>query len=85
VLGHVVIKAKSNEIKPIPALLELLELEGAIVTCDAMGTQKAIAAKIIEKKSRLLLSAQGQSKCVASTGYRARNVAPCLLMHKIIL
>jgi predicted transposase YbfD/YdcC len=45
-LGQVACAAKSNEITAIPQLLELLELAGAIVTIDAMGCQKEIAAKI---------------------------------------
>src|SRR5436190_15291934 len=46
-LGQVAVDAKSNEITAIPALLELLDIEGALVTIDAMGCQKAIAEKII--------------------------------------
>src|SRR5271154_6598354 len=46
-LGQVAVDAKSNEITAIPELLKLLELEGALVTIDAMGCQKAIAAQII--------------------------------------
>ncbi|HEY1872188.1 MAG TPA: ISAs1 family transposase [Chitinophagaceae bacterium] len=46
VLGQVKTDEKSNEITAIPALLELLLLEGAIVTIDAMGCQKDIAEKI---------------------------------------
>src|SRR4051812_27588390 len=46
-LGQVGADAKSNEITAIPALLELLELNGALVTIDAMGCQKAIAQKIV--------------------------------------
>ena len=46
-LGQVATEAKSNEITAIPELLELLDLEGAVVTIDAMGCQKDIAAKIL--------------------------------------
>lgn len=48
-LGQVAVDAKSNEITAIPALLDLLDLHGALVTIDAMGCQKAIAQKIIER------------------------------------
>jgi predicted transposase YbfD/YdcC len=48
VLGQVAVGAKSNEITAIPTLLELLDLSGAMVTIDAMGCQKEIAAKIRE-------------------------------------
>ena len=47
-LGQVAVDAKSNEITAIPALLELLDLNGALVTIDAMGCQKAIAQKIVD-------------------------------------
>ena len=48
VLGEVAVDSKSNEITAIPKLLEILELSGAIVTIDAMGCQKEIAAQIRE-------------------------------------
>jgi predicted transposase YbfD/YdcC len=47
-LGQVAVDGKSNEITAIPALLELLDLHGALVSIDAMGCQTAIAAKVIE-------------------------------------
>jgi predicted transposase YbfD/YdcC len=46
-LGQVAVDTKSNEITAIPALLELLDLKGALVTIDAMGCQKDIAARIV--------------------------------------
>jgi predicted transposase YbfD/YdcC len=46
-LGQVAVDQKSNEITAIPKLLEMLELTGAIITIDAMGCQKEIAAKIV--------------------------------------
>src|SRR6202166_5111912 len=48
-LGQVAVDAKSNEITAIPVLLELLDLNGALVTIDAMGCQKAIAQKIVDQ------------------------------------
>jgi predicted transposase YbfD/YdcC len=48
VLGQVKVDDKSNEITAIPTLLQLLDLEGCIVTIDAMGCQKEIAAAITE-------------------------------------
>jgi predicted transposase YbfD/YdcC len=47
---------KSNEITMIPELLGSLDLEGAIVTLDAMGCQKAIADKILERKANYVLA-----------------------------
>jgi predicted transposase YbfD/YdcC len=55
-LGQVATAEKSNEITAIPELLELLELHGAIVTIDAMGCQKAIASKIIERGGHFALT-----------------------------
>ncbi len=48
-LGQVAVDEKSNEITAIPLLLELLDLHGALVTIDAMGCQKDIAQKIVDK------------------------------------
>jgi predicted transposase YbfD/YdcC len=55
-LGPVAVDEKSKEITAIPKLLELLELHGAFVTIDAMGCQKAIAAKIIERQGNYILT-----------------------------
>jgi predicted transposase YbfD/YdcC len=55
-LGQVAVDAKSNEITAIPALLDLLDLNGAIVTIDAMGCQKAIAQKIIDQGGDYILT-----------------------------
>src|SRR5436309_10357050 len=46
-LAQVAVEDKSNEITAIPRLLELLDLNGALVTIDAMGCQKEIAARIV--------------------------------------
>ncbi len=46
-LGQVAVDGKSNEITAIPQLLALLDLHGALVTIDAMGCQKEIAAQIV--------------------------------------
>ena len=59
VLGQVKVAEKSNEIVAIPKLLEMLEIEGAIVTIDAMGCQRGIAQKVIDKKADYLLALKG--------------------------
>lgn len=59
VLGQVATEEKSNEITAIPKLLKLLNLEGCVVTIDAMGTQKAIAAEIIAQKADYILALKG--------------------------
>jgi predicted transposase YbfD/YdcC len=61
-LGQEVVEEKSNEITAIPKLLEVLELTGAIVTIDAMGCQKEIAAKIREKKADYVLAVKGNQE-----------------------
>ena len=55
-LGQVATDAKSNEITAIPELLKLLDLEGAVVTIDAMGCQKEIAADIVNGKGQYMLA-----------------------------
>lgn len=55
-LGQVATDAKSNEITAIPELLKLLDLEGAVVTIDAMGCQKDIAAGIVQKGGEYVLA-----------------------------
>lgn len=55
-LGQVAVDGKSNEITAIPELLELLTVQGAVVTIDAMGCQKEIAAKIRERRCHYVLA-----------------------------
>jgi predicted transposase YbfD/YdcC len=59
VLGQVKVAEKSNEIIAIPKLLDRLAIEGAIVTIDAMGCQRDIAQKIIDKKADYVLALKG--------------------------
>src|SRR3569833_1037252 len=56
VLGQQKVDEKSNEITAIPALLSLLNIKGAVVSIDAMGTQKVIAEKIIESQGDYILA-----------------------------
>ncbi len=58
-LGQMKVEEKSNEITAIPALLELLDLSGCIITIDAMGTQTEIAGKIIEARADYVLTLKG--------------------------
>jgi predicted transposase YbfD/YdcC len=55
-LGQVAVDEKSNEIPAIPRLLELLDVHSALVTIDAMGCQKEIAAKIVERGGDYVLT-----------------------------
>jgi len=59
VLGQVKTAEKSNEITAIPALLDLLDIKGSIVTIDAMGCQKAIAKKICDKEADYVIAVKG--------------------------
>ena len=56
VLGQVKTAEKSNEITAIPRLLDILDVTGCLVTIDAMGCQKTIAAKIVDKDADYLLA-----------------------------
>lgn len=59
VVGQVRTEDKSNEIRAIPELLELLDIEGCIVSIDAGGCHRAIAEKIVDGKGDYLLAVKG--------------------------
>jgi predicted transposase YbfD/YdcC len=61
-LGQVACAEKSNEITAIPELLRLVDIKGAIITIDAMGTQKAIAAEIVDGKADYVLALKGNQE-----------------------
>jgi predicted transposase YbfD/YdcC len=61
-LGQVACEEKSNEITAIPELLRLVDIEGAIITIDAMGTQKAIAGQIVEGGGDYVLALKGNQE-----------------------
>jgi predicted transposase YbfD/YdcC len=62
VLGQRKVDEKSNEITAIPALLDTLAVAGCIVTIDAMGCQKAIAAKIVARGGDYVLALKGNQE-----------------------
>ena len=64
VLGQVKVDEKSNEITAIPELLRVLLLKGCIVTIDAMGCQKDIAANIIDQQAHYVLALKGNHATV---------------------
>ncbi|WOL41015.1 ISAs1 family transposase [Pyramidobacter sp. YE332] len=72
VLGQIKTDEKSNEITAIPELLDLFQVKDTVVTIDAMGTQKDIAAKIIEKGGDYVLAVKGKSEETA----RRHHLAP---------
>lgn len=55
-LGQIKVEDHSNEITAIPALLELIDIQGAVITIDAMGTQTEIVRLIREKKADYVLA-----------------------------
>jgi predicted transposase YbfD/YdcC len=61
-LAQVATEEKSNEITAIPQLLKLVDLQGAIITIDAMGTQTAIAKQIIDGKADYVLALKGNQE-----------------------
>jgi predicted transposase YbfD/YdcC len=61
-LGQVACAEKSNEITAIPELLRLVDIKGTIITIDAMGTQKAIAAQIVDGKADYVLALKGNQE-----------------------
>ena len=61
-LGEVACDGKSNEITAIPLVLQLVDIRGAIVTIDAMGTQTAIAAQIVDAKGDYVLALKGNQE-----------------------
>jgi len=63
-LGQVACAEKSNEITAIPELLRVVDIKGAIITIDAMGTQKAIAAQIIEGEADYVLALKGNQEAL---------------------
>ncbi len=61
-LGQIATDEKSNEITAIPQLLDLIDIEGTVITIDAAGCQKNIAAKIIDKKADYVLALKGNQE-----------------------
>jgi predicted transposase YbfD/YdcC len=63
-LGQVACAEKSNEITAIPEVLRSVDLKGAIITIDAMGAQKAIAAQIIDGEGDYVLALKGNQEAL---------------------
>jgi len=59
VFGQLKVESKTNEITAIPQLLEMLQLKEATVTIDAMGCQRDIAQKIVEKEGHYVFALKG--------------------------
>jgi predicted transposase YbfD/YdcC len=67
VLGQEATDAKSNELTAIPHLLRLLALDGCVVTMDAMGCQRAIAAQLHEQGADYVLALKGNQPTLYAT------------------
>jgi len=61
-LGQIKTDEKSNEITAVPELLEMLDIEGSIITADAMSCQKTIVEKITEKKAEYVINLKGNQR-----------------------
>lgn len=66
VLGQLQVADKENEILAVPVLLEMLDLAGCVVTLDAIGCQKKIAAKIVEQGADYILRLKDNHPLVAA-------------------
>lgn len=66
-LGQVATEEKSNEITAIPELLEQIDIQGAIVTIDAMGCQKTIASQISEQEGDFVIAVKGNQPTLFET------------------
>ncbi len=79
-LAQLSVPEKSNEITAIPELLDHLaatgQLEGALVTIDAMGCQVEIAAKIVHRKADFMLALKGNHPTLESEIEEYFNTAP---------
>lgn len=85
VLGQEAVDAKSNETTAIPLLLERLELTGALVTIDAIGTQSAIAETIVARSGDYLLALKGNRPALLRdvADYFADPPADMILPHHV--
>lgn len=61
-IGQKKVGDKTNEITEIPKLLDLIDIEGALITIDAIGLQKEIMDKIVEKKGHFCLQLKKNNK-----------------------
>lgn len=88
-LGQVVVDAKSNEIPAIPELLRLLDISGALVTIDAMGCQKEIAAQIRQGGGDYVLAVKQNQptlyeRVTEAVGEGLEQDAACIDEHRTV-
>jgi predicted transposase YbfD/YdcC len=82
VLGQRKVDDKSTEITAIPQLLEVLALRGCIVTIDAMGCQRAIAQKIVERGADYVLALKGNQPTLEQAVERFFVTGPKAKTHR---
>ena len=83
-IGQVKVEDKSNEITAIPELLDLLEIKGATITIDAIGTQEKIVKKIVKKGGHYVLPVKKNQKELLRDIKRGFNKTNNLKGHKEI-
>jgi len=82
-LGQTKISKKSNEITAIPELLDMLDVEGCIVTIDAMGCQKSIIEKITDKGADYVIALKGNQKSLHEEAKLFfEDFADCVQQHE---
>ena len=79
VLGQLRVDEKTNEIRAIPELLDILCLEGCVVAIDAMGTQKEIAEKIVDRGADYILQVKGNQETLMEDAALCfeKDIFPC--------
>ncbi len=65
VLAQVKTAAKSNEITAIPELLDALDVQGAVITIDAMGCQRAVVDKIVARQADYIIGVKDNQPSLA--------------------
>lgn len=84
VLGQRKVEEKSNEITAIPKLLEVLALQGCVVTIDAMGCQKTIARQVVEQQADYILAVkENQGELLAGMRDSFRFLPPTSVSQQV--
>ena len=82
-LGQTKVSKKSNEITAIPELLDMLDIEGCIITIDAMGCQKSICEKITNKGADYVIALKGNQKSLHEEAQLFfEDFADCVQQHE---
>lgn len=83
-IGQIKVEDKSNEITAIPELIDMLQIEGATITIDAIGTQEQIINKIVEKKGHYVLKVKENQKKLKKNIEKYFNTINVLKSHSEI-